>query len=153
MVLDYLSYLCNAFFIYKTRRQDIAGKRIFEIGEKYYFEDLGLRNSIVGYKVSDIGKLMENVVYSHLRVQGYSINTGVSGNREVDFIAEKQGERIYLQVCYLLKNEETIAREFGNLLEIKDNYPKAVISLDDVFSKNTYKGIQHIHLRHFLSQV
>ena len=148
--MDYLSHLCNAFFVYKTRRQDLVGKKIFEIGEKYYFEDTGLRNSISGYRVGDIGKVLENVVYSHLQICGYRVRVGVYGNREVDFVAEKQGERIYIQVCYLLQDQQTIDREFGNLLAIRDNYPKYVISMDEVFGKNTYEGISHQHVRDFL---
>ncbi|MEN8227605.1 MAG: ATP-binding protein [Bacteroidota bacterium] len=149
-VMDYLSYLCNAYFISKTRRQDLAGKKIFEIGEKYFFEDTGLRNSIAGYKAGDIGKVLENAVYAHLRSSGYTIHVGVSGSREVDFVAERLGEKVYVQVCYLLQDQTTVDREFGNLLAIKDNYPKFVVSMDEVFGKNTYQGIRHMHIRDFL---
>lgn len=150
MVLDYISHLCNAFFIYKARRQDLAGKKIFEIGEKYYFEDIGLRNSIAGYRPGDIHKIIENVVFSQLQSSGYKVWVGVYGKREIDFVCEKQGERIYVQVCYLLKDQQTIDREFGNLLAIKDNFPKYVISMDENFGKNTVDGIRHLHLREFL---
>ena len=149
-VLDYLSYLGNAFFIYKTRRQDIAGKKVFEVGEKYYFEDVGLRNSIAGYRPGDIQKILENVVFSNLLRQGFEVRVGVSGNREIDFICEKQGERIYLQVCYLLQDQNTIDREFGNLLAVRDNFPKYVVSMDKAAGMNTFKGVRHLHLREFL---
>lgn len=152
VILNYLSYLSNSFFIYKAKRQDIIGKKIFEIGEKYYFEDTGLRNSIAGYKTTDTGKIIENVVYSHLKINGYTVRVGVMANAEIDFVAEKQGERIYVQVCYLLQDEATIEREFGNLLTIKDNYPKYVVSMDEMFGKNTFRGIKHIHLKKFLSE-
>ncbi|MCK4745857.1 MAG: ATP-binding protein, partial [Bacteroidales bacterium] len=152
-VMDYLSHLCNAFFVYKARRQNIAGKKIFEIGEKYYFEDIGLRNSISGYRAGDIGKVLENLVFIHLKISGYKVRVGVSGNREIDFVGEKQGERIYVQVCYLLRDQQTIDREFGNLLAIKDNYPKYVISMDEIYVKNSFQGIIHLYVRDFLMMV
>ena len=149
-VMDYLSHLCSAFFVHKVRRQELVGKKIFEIGEKYYFEDIGLRNSLAGYRVNDIGKVLENLVYSHLKVSGYSVHVGISGTKEVDFVAERHGERVYIQVCYLLQDQATVDREFGNLLSIKDNYPKYVVSMDEAGGKNTYKGITHMHIRDFL---
>jgi predicted AAA+ superfamily ATPase len=151
MVLDYLSYLSSAFFIHKTRRQDIVGKKIFEIGEKYYFGDIGWRNSISGFNIRDIGKVIENAIFTHLSVQGYAVNVGVSGNTEIDFVAQKKGEKLYVQACYLLHDQSTIDREFGNLLAIKDNYPKVVVSMDDAYGKTSYEGIQHLHLKNFLS--
>ncbi len=149
-VMDYLSHLCNAFFVHKVRRQELVGKKIFEIGEKYYFEDIGLRNSLTGYRIDDIGKVLENLVYSHLKLMGYSVHVGVIGAKEVDFVAERRGERIYVQVCYLLQDQSTIEREFGNLLSIKDNYPKYVVSMDEVGGKNTHQGITHMHMKDFL---
>ena len=151
VVLDYLEYIASACLIYKVIRTDLAGKKIFEIGEKYYFEDIGLRNSIVGYKTPDISKILENVCYMHLRTCGYSIFVGYSDNKEIDFICEKQGEKLYVQVCYLLADEKTIEREFGNLLEIKDNYPKMVVSMDTTKSIGTFKGIKTLHMREFLN--
>ncbi len=151
VVLDYLTYLSNSFFIYKTQRRDIHGKKIFEIGEKYFFEDLGLRNSIVGYKITDIQKLMENVVHSHLRFKKYDVKIGVLDQYEIDFVAEKSGEKTYVQVCYLLQEQSTIDREFGNLLKIKDQYPKIVVSMDEFSSTSTYQGVQHYSLKEFLS--
>lgn len=153
LVLDYLSHLESAFFIFKVLRMDISGKKIFEIGEKYYFEDLGLRHSIVGYKANDINKILENAIYQHLRISGYNISIGKSGDKEVDFICEKQGKKIYVQVAYLLQDEKTIAREFGNLLQIKDNYPKYVISMDEFLSGTEYEGIEHIHVQDFISEL
>ncbi len=151
MVLDYLFYLCNAYFINKTQRMDVIGKKIFEIGDKYYFEDIGLRNSINGFKQTDINKLIENLVFSHLRINGYDVKVGKLDDREIDFVASKQGEKLYIQTCYLLHDQKTIDREFGNLLAINDNYPKLVISMDEMFGKNTYQGIKHMHLRTFLT--
>jgi len=150
IVLNYLSFLSNAFFIFKTVRSDIQGKKIFEINNKYYFEDIGLRHSVIGYKQVDINKVLENLVFLHLRVLGYKVFVGKLGNKEVDFVCEKQGEKIYIQVAYLI-TEQNKEREFGNLLSIKDNYPKFVISMDEFISNNKYKGIKHIHIRDFLS--
>jgi len=152
LILNYLKYLEDAFFINAVERQDIHGKKQFKVGEKYYFEDLGLRNAIVGYKLSDISKIIENVVYLHLKSMGYSIKIGFSENKEIDFIAEKDNERIYVQVAYLLSEQSTIDREFGNLLEIKDNYPKYVVSFDAFSTKNTFEGITHFTLLEFLAE-
>ena len=151
IVLNYLLYLTNSLLIYKVERQGILGKKIFETNEKYYFEDWGLRNSIAGYNPSDIGKIMENVVFMHLMICGYQVRVGALGDNEIDFVCQKQNEIIYVQVAYLIVNESTIQREYGNLLKIKDNYPKYVISMDD-FQGNTYKGIRHLHLKQFLSE-
>jgi predicted AAA+ superfamily ATPase len=148
--LDYLNYLGKAYFVHKTQRQDLAGKKIFEVGEKYYFEDAGLRNSIAGYRPGDIQKILENVVFSHLQGLGYKVRVGVFGKREIDFVGEKQGERLYVQVCYLLQDQHTIDREFGNLMAIKDNFPKFVVSMDESIGKNSIQGIRHLHLREFL---
>ncbi len=150
LVIDYLKYLESAFFIFKCTRADIAGKKIFEIGEKYYFEDLGLRHSIIGYKANDIGKILENVVYQHLKALGYGIYVGKLGDKEIDFICEKEAKKVYIQVSYILQNEKTLNREFSNLLEIKDNYPKYVVSMDEAISGTDYKGVEHVHIRDFL---
>lgn len=152
LVIDYLRYLESAFFIFKTTRADIAGKKIFEIGEKYYFEDLGLRHSIIGYKANDIGKILENVVYLHLKALGYEIYVGKLGEKEIDFVCEKESKRLYIQVGYILQDEKTLNREFGNLLKIKDNYPKYVVSMDEAISGTDYKGIEHIYIRDFLQK-
>ncbi|TAN42798.1 MAG: ATP-binding protein [Nitrospirae bacterium] len=149
VVLNYLSCIVNAFLIYKVRRSEIGGKRIFEISEKYYFQDCGLRNAIWGYRPSDINKVLENMVYMHLRVMGYAITVGKIGAKEVDFVCEKRGERLYVQVAYIIPDKRAREREFGNLLAIKDNYPKIVTSMDR-FIAGTEKGIQHMHIADFL---
>jgi predicted AAA+ superfamily ATPase len=149
VIIDYLAYLETSFLICKVKRADIEGKKIFEIGEKYFFEDIGIRNSIVGYKANDIHKLLENIVYLHLRIAGYMVFVGKDGDKEIDFIAEKMGEKIYVQVAYLLSNEETIEREFGNLLNISDNYPKYVVTMDELSDVATYKGIGRLHVKDF----
>lgn len=149
VVIDYLGYLESSFLIFKVKRTGIEGKKIFEIGEKYFFEDVGIRNAIVGYKATDIHKILENIVYLHLRMAGYSLTVGVEGKKEVDFIAQKAGNKIYVQVAYMLTNEETINREFGNLLEIPDNYPKYVVTMDEIPEISTYKGVVRMHIKDF----
>lgn len=151
IVLNYLSYLAEAFLVFKVNRVDVFGKKIFETSEKYYFEDWGLKNSVIGFKQADFGKIMENIVFIHLMLSGYYVKIGLSGTREIDFVGEKQNEKMYIQVAYLLTDQSTIDREYGNLLKIKDNYPKYVVSMDEI-QGNTYEGIQHLHLREFLSR-
>lgn len=148
-VQHYLQHLVNAFLIHRVRRYDLVGKRIFEIGEKYYFENLGLRNGLWGYRLEDQGKIMENVVYNHLRFKGYKVQVGHLRGKEVDFIAEKEGEKLYLQVALSLHDPQTLEREFGNLQQISDNYPKKVITREN-FSGNTVEGISTQDLRGFL---
>ncbi len=143
LVLDYLSHLCSAYIANKVFRMEITGKKIFEVSEKYFFEDLGIRNCITGYNPNDIAKLLENVVFNHLKVAGYKVYVGQKGAKEIDFIAQREGETIYVQVCYLLADEKVIEREFGNLLDIPDNYKKYVVSMDNFSTSNTFKGIIH----------
>ena len=145
----YNRYLVNAFIIQAVSRYDIIGKRIFEIGEKYYFENLGIRNALWGYRLEDRGKIVENAVYNHLAYCGYKISIGMFGAKEIDFIAERNGERKYIQVALSIYEKQTIDREFGNLLAIKDNYPKLVITMEP-FSGNTVEGIEILQLETFL---
>jgi Predicted ATPase (AAA+ superfamily) len=153
VVINYLKALTNAFFVHKVLRADVSGLKIFEIGEKYYFEDIGLRNTIRGFNaVQDIHKLMENAVYLYLKQNGYTVFVGKSGDKEIDFMAEKGGKKLYIQVALTLIQEETRKREFGNLMEIEDNYPKYVVTLNDMIIGNDYKGIQSMNLKEFLMQ-
>ncbi len=149
VVIDYLGYLEASFLIFKVKRSGIEGKKIFEIGEKYFFEDIGIRNAIIGFKTSDIHKILENVVYLHLRMAGYTVTVGLEANKEIDFIAQKSGEKIYVQVAYMLTNESTVNREFGNLLEIQDNFPKYVVTMDELTDTSTHKGINRMHVKDF----
>lgn len=150
VVLNYLAHLTAAFFVFRVPRSEIVGKKLFEIGEKYYFEDLGLRHTLIGYKHPDINKVLENLVFLHLKILGYDVTVGKLGDREVDFVCEKGGERLYVQVAYLITDQKTRDREFGNLLKIKDNYPKVVVSMDKMVGKQ-YQGIEQINIRDFLS--
>ncbi len=148
-VQNYIQHLVSAFLIHKVARYDLVGKRLFEIGEKYYFENLGLRNGLWGYRLEDRGKIMENVVYNHLLFKGYKVKVGIMGNKEVDFIAEKEGEKLYIQVALTINDPNTLKREFGNLKNIADNYPKKVVTME-AFSGNTVEGIETQDLKSFL---
>jgi predicted AAA+ superfamily ATPase len=149
-IINYLKHLSNAFLIHKVGRFDIVGKKIFEIGEKFYFQDIGLRNTVFEYKQSDIAKVMENAVYNHLLYNDYDVKIGQMGTQEIDFVGRRNGEILYVQVSYLLSDTATVEREYGNLEKIRDNYPKLVVSMDD-FSGNSRKGIMHRSLSEFLS--
>jgi len=148
-IQTYTRYLVNAYIIHEVDRYDIIGKRIFETGSKFYFENTGIRNAIIGYRPQDLGKLLENVVYNHLLYLGYKIKVGTMNTKEIDFIGERQGEFVYMQVALKLEDEATIKREFENLLQIDNNYPKYVITNSE-FNGNTYQGIQHVYIRDFL---
>lgn len=151
MILNYVDYLCNAFIIDRVGRYNIHGKKLLEMGDKFYFEDIGLRNRIIGgNRQFDIEKIMENAVYQHLSRLGYTVYVGQMMKSEIDFVAEKTGNTIYIQVTYLLQNQETIDREFGNLKLIKDSHPKYVVSMDSMSGYANEYGIRHVHLRKFL---
>lgn len=154
-VSNYLKYLQDAFLAIPVKRFDIHGKMLLESNNKYYFSDHGIRNYLCGYDMrGSIEKIMENVVWNHLRRQGFEVTVGILRAGEIDFVATKADKRIYVQVTYLLASDATVKREFGNLLAIKDNYPKIVVSLDPVeggFSE--YPGIEHINLRNFLKTI
>lgn len=150
-ILNYLNYLTTAMLISNVQRSDIHGKKIFEVGEKYYFNDIGLRNSIAGFSPFDLGQIIENAVFLHLKSLGYSVLIGKQNEKEIDFIGERQSEKIYIQVALRITEKPTMEREFGNLMAIKDNYPKYVVTLDE-YSGSSYEGIIHIPLRQFLSE-
>lgn len=149
--INYLKAASNAYIINKIPRYDIHGKRLLETNDKYYFEDLGLRNMLSGTdRTGDIEKVIENSVYLHLKGLGYKINVGTLPNGEIDFVAEKGGIPVYIQVAYLIADDSTMEREFGNLLKIQDNYPKYVISMNPMVRPQNYEGIRHLTLRQFL---
>lgn len=151
VVINYLRSLANSFFVHKVVRSDVVGMKIFEIGEKYYFEDLGLRNVISGFNaVKDIAKMLENAVYLHLIQSGYKVFVGKIGDKEIDFVGEKNGIKIYVQVSLTIMDEKTREREFGSLLLVHDNYPKYIVTLNDMHIGNNYKGIQCLNLKDFL---
>lgn len=154
VIINYLSYLCEAYILHKVNRYDIHGKRLFETNDKFYFEDNGIRNAIAGgTREGDIEKVIENVIYQHLVRLGYKVCVGQLQAAEIDFVCTKSdGQRAYIQASYIIADETTREREFGNLRAIKDNYPKYVISMTPLLTKNDYNGITHLHLRHFLTK-
>ncbi len=149
-VSAYADSLAEAFVVHKVGRYDIVGKKFFERGEKYFFENLGIRNAVAGYKPQDRAKRLENLVCNHLLFCGYEVNVGAVATEEIDFVCTRNGETLYVQVAVELSSPETIAREFGNLLKIKDNYPKIVVSGERAF-ENSYEGVEHLYIRDFLS--
>lgn len=149
-VSEYADSLAEAFLVHRIGRYDIVGKKLFERGEKYFFENLGIRNAIAGYKPQDRAKRLENIVCNHLLFCGYDVKVGTLSTEEIDFVCTRGGETLYVQVAIELSLPETIAREFGNLLKIKDNYPKIVVSAERSF-ENSFEGVGHIYLRDFLS--
>ena len=149
-VSEYADSLAEAFVVHRIGRYDIVGKKLFERGEKYFFENMGIRNAIAGYKPQDRAKRLENIVCNHLLFCGYNVKVGTLSTEEIDFVCTRGGETLYVQVAIELSSPETIAREFGNLLKIKDNYPKIVVSGERSF-ENSYEGVEHIYIRDFLS--
>ena len=152
-IIDYAQYLEDAYIIHKVNRYDIHGKRLFESNDKFYFEDHGLRNAQAGgTREGDIEKVIENVVYQHLVRMGYKVNVGQLQAGEIDFVCIKKAgtKRIYIQAAYLIANDETREREFGNLHNIKDNYPKYVVSMTPGVTRSDDNGVTHLHLRNFL---
>ncbi len=152
LTINYLKALTSAYFVHKVVRSEIGGLKIFEIGEKYYFEDIGLRNSIVGFNQrADLHKLLENAVYLHLIQQGYTVYVGKLGSKEIDFVGERHGTKVYVQVCLTLMQQDTITREFGNLHDIEDNYPKYVVTFNDSIIGDNQGGILQKNLIDFLT--
>lgn len=151
IIISYLTYLRDAFFIFRVQRTEIEGKKIFESGEKYYFEDLGLRHTVLKYQGKDIHKILENIIYQHLIITGFEVYVGYDKGKEIDFIAEKHDKKIYIQVAYLLHQESTKEREASNLLNIKDNHLKLIVTLDE-YNTGQIKGVKVIHAIDFLSK-
>ncbi len=141
---SYISYLKDTYIIHETERYDLRGKKILGGVRKYYLNDLAFKNYLYGILASDIGYNIENFVFMQLKRMGFNVSIGVQGNKEIDFVAHKQDKTLYVQVAYLLSDQKTIDREFGNLLNIKDNHEKIVISMDEIQLSN-HKGIKHLH--------
>lgn len=147
-ILNYLKFCSDAFLFYKINRYDLEGKKIVTVNEKYYCADHGLREALFGKNIQNIDQVLENIVCLELLRRNYKVYVGKKGDLEIDFIAEKQGKKIYIQVAYLLANEETIKREFSVYNFVKDSYPKYVVSMDELdFSQN---GIIHKNIKDFL---
>ncbi len=148
-ISNYLDYLTFPYLVNEVSRYDIKWKKVLDYTAKYYFSDIGIRNTIWFNFAKDIGKILENLVYIKLVSDGYDVKIWELAGKEIDFVAEKNGEKKYIQVCYLLSSEKVIEREFGNLLKIKDNYEKIVVSMDESFG-NTYEGIKNVNILDFL---
>ena len=154
VIINYAKSLCDAYLIHKVNRYDIHGKKLFESNDKFYFEDNGLRNTLAGgSREGDIEKVIENIVYNHLVRLGYEVTVGQLQAGEIDFVCTKpDGQRSYVQASYIIADEATREREFGNLHAIKDNYPKYVISMTPLVGRQDSDGITHLHLRRFLTE-
>lgn len=139
----YVDHLKDTFIIHEAERYNLKGKQVLGGVRKYYLNDLAFKNYLYGIIPSDIGYNLENYVYIQLRRMGYQVSVGIIGNKEIDFVAQKADKTLYIQVAYLLTNQNTIDREFGNLLAVKDNFEKIVISLDDI-RLSDYEGIKHM---------
>ncbi|MEE0275376.1 MAG: ATP-binding protein [Clostridia bacterium] len=148
-ILNYIKYCLDAYLFYQVKREDLAGKQILSVNEKYYISDHGLREAVFGGNTRDINLILENMVYMELLRRGYRVTVGRLGDREIDFVCQKQSQRIYVQVTYILASAETVEREFGVLEQIPDNFPKYVVSMDEPdMSRN---GIKHFNIRKFLT--
>lgn len=147
-ILNYIRYCCDAYLFYQVKRQDLQGKQLLATNEKYYIADHGIREAVYGGNMRDINLILENIVFLELLRRGYEVTVGKAGEREVDFVCGKRGEKLYVQVTYLLASQETIEREFCVYDEIRDNFPKYVVSLDEFdMSRN---GIKHRNICDFL---
>lgn len=147
---NYASYLQNTFLIHKAARYDIKGKKILEISEKYYSNDLGVRHSVTGFRPEDIAVLLENVVYIELKNRGFKVYVGKVDDKEIDFIATRREEKYYIQVSYMLSTKETRDREFSVFSKIMDHYPKILLTLDPMFKTGTVNGVQCYNIIDFL---
>lgn len=148
-VLNYIKYCCDSYLFYQVKREDLQGKHILSTNEKYYIVDHGIREAIFGRNMRDINLVLENIVYMELLRRGYKVMVGKSGNKEIDFVCDKSGQKLYVQVAYLLADESTIKREFGVYDTIRDNFPKYVVTMDEFdMSQN---GIKHKNIRDFLT--
>ncbi|MBO5469580.1 MAG: ATP-binding protein [Lachnospiraceae bacterium] len=148
-VYSYLEKLEKAYILYRCSRYDIQGKEILKTQEKFYLADTGLRYAVMGYNPDSVAASLENIVYLELCRRGYEVNIGKTNDGEIDFVASRQGDKLYVQVTQEIRSEKTERREYDRLLEIKDNYPKYVLRMDE-FTGGNYKGIKSMHVADFL---
>ena len=149
-ILNYLKACEEAYLLYRFKSQDINGKKVLKVNEKYYVADHGLREAVIGSNLQNVEIVLENIVGLELLRRGYKVCVGRVGTKEIDFVGEKQGDKLYVQVCYLLSDEATIQREFGSLLEVRDNYPKLVLYQEGSFRGN-YEGIPAMRIEDWLA--
>lgn len=148
-VYRYLEKLQKAYILHRCSRYDLQGKSILKTQEKFYLADISLRYAVLGYTIDSVASSLENIVYLELKRRGYDVCIGKYKDKEIDFVATKQNEKIYVQVTQEIKSEKTQKREYEQLLEIKDNYPKYVVLTDD-FAGGNYQGIKTMHITDFL---
>lgn len=149
-VLNYIKYCCDSYLFYQVKREDLQGKQILATNEKYYIADHGIREAVYGGNMRDINLVLENIVYLELLRRGYKVTVGKVGEKEIDFVCDRRGEKLYIQVAYLLADESTVKREFGVYDSIRDNFPKYVVTMDELdMSRN---GIKHRNIRDFLME-
>ena len=149
-IYNYIDALVSSFIIEKVNRYDVHGKEILKTQEKFYLADQGIQHAVFGYRNRNISGVLENIVYNELKRRGYLVYIGKLKDKEIDFIAERKNEKVYVQVTYKMENEQTIEREFGPLLAVQDHYPKYVVSMDDKFEDNL-EGVKHVYLMDFIS--
>lgn len=148
-VYSYLEKLEKAYLLHRCSRYDLQGKEILKTQEKFYLADVALRYSVLGYNADSVASSLENIVYLELCRRGYTVNVGKTGDSEIDFVAVRQSEKIYVQVTQEINSEKTEKREYSRLLEIPDNYPKFVLTTDE-FAGGNYEGIKTMHIADFL---
>jgi predicted AAA+ superfamily ATPase len=148
-IYNYLDHLAEAFVLDQAPLYDLRGKKFLETGGKIYFADLGLRHSLLGYRSSDIGQYLENIVYLDLKQRGWQVSVGRLGEWEVDFVAQKGADKCYVQVAYLTPDKETLERELRPLRDIPDNYPKYLVTMDEI-PASSEEGIQRMPVEQFL---
>jgi len=148
-VYNYLTALEGAFILYRTPRYDIKGKEKLKTQEKFFVSDLSLIYAVMGFRDRMIAGILENVIFLELKRRGYQVFVGKLDEKEIDFIAEKRGEKVYVQIAYKLENESTVEREFSSLLAIEDQYPKYVVTMDEIWTESI-EGVQHVHIADFL---
>lgn len=147
-ILNYIKACESAFLFYSAKRQDVQGKKILAVQEKYYIADHGIREAVFGGNMCDINLILKNLIYMEMLRRGYTVTVGKVADKEIDFIGERQNEKIYIQAAYLLASEETIAREFGVYNQVQDNFPKYVVTMDELDMSRD--GIKHRNIREFL---
>lgn len=148
-VYNYLNALEGALILYRTPRYDIKGKEILKTQEKFYLSDVGLLYATMGFRNSKINGILENIVFLELKRRDYKVYVGKVDLKEIDFIAEKQGEKVYVQVAYKLESQSTVEREFSGLIGIEDQHPKFVVTMDD-FWRESMEGVKHLYITDFL---
>ncbi|SDG42326.1 ATP-binding protein [Desulfosporosinus hippei] len=148
-VYNYLNALEGAFIIYRVPRYDLRGKEVLQTNEKYFIGDQGLKYAVMGYRDRDISGILENIVFLELKRKGYQVYVGKFDDKEIDFVAVKREQKVYVQVAYKLAEESTVEREFGALLSVRDHYPKYVVTMEDFWQDNI-EGVKHKNLAEFL---